>query len=533
MPSGSRSRFTAGAEAFGGGGGGFIGSATAAGEGRGETRGEGAARVFRGRGAEARTFSSSSRSSAESTFGGADGAGGVVAAAAARLLCRRRRETTRGFVAFLNFSGRTGVFCVTAPRARAGAGSSSTPCEMRNARQYSSGESSPATTLDRAMTQPLAVVDVLWDGSESDGFDRTPPEQYNSGVSRRSCFLNRRSQVRFLSGSWVIAQGPLWDCCEAKRRTATRAADRSGLAGLRAPAEANGLDLFIIERQIRGKRYHVSTGAHTITAAREPSSSASRRTPLATTRAGGDRPPAGHLTDKLVEEWEEFQLAKGNTPVYVRDQGARCCGGCCVLGGADLRKLTLRQLREGLTGDSRRASTASSRSRASSAGCAPRRGSCTTAQDATLDLRCRRLAREVDRRARWCLAERREAARPPRGRGAADALRERRRTTSSSPAPMRAAGATACCCSPRRAGTSPSSRRFIRGGELLRQASGDVLAVLVVRHKGGDLARTPIVHREHLEAAERLRASGEVPRNLQKEHVPRVAAPRCRTSASA
>jgi hypothetical protein len=47
-------------------------------------------------------------------------------------------------------------------------------------------------------------------------------------------------------------------------------------------------------------------------------------------------------------------------------------------------------------------------------------------------------------------------------------------------------------------------RRFASIGEIVRPKSGTPLAVLVTPHKSGELTRTPIVHAEHLAAAERL-----------------------------
>lgn len=53
-------------------------------------------------------------------------------------------------------------------------------------------------------------------------------------------------------------------------------------------------------------------------------------------------------------------------------------------------------------------------------------------------------------------------------------------------------------------------RRFAEGGEIV-PATAPLLAVLVVKHKSGDLARTPILTPEHLEAAERIRKRGSIP----------------------
>lgn len=54
--------------------------------------------------------------------------------------------------------------------------------------------------------------------------------------------------------------------------------------------------------------------------------------------------------------------------------------------------------------------------------------------------------------------------------------------------------------------------RFAASGEILPVA-GDprVIAVLITRHKSGKETRTPLQHKEHLEAAKRIRARGQIP----------------------
>jgi hypothetical protein len=49
--------------------------------------------------------------------------------------------------------------------------------------------------------------------------------------------------------------------------------------------------------------------------------------------------------------------------------------------------------------------------------------------------------------------------------------------------------------------------RFAAEGELVRvaQQEGGPLAVLITKHKSGELTRTPVLYKEHLEAAQRLR----------------------------
>lgn len=281
--------------------------------------------------------------------------------------------------------------------------------------------------------------------------------------------------------------------------------------------QRNGVDLFIIEKKIRGRRYHVSTRANTMTAAKAQLERFLENPEAYDPRGGeGDKL---QLTDELVQEWEKFSLAKGNGRAYVRDHGRKLLMWMLKLAGADLRKLSLRQLREGLAGLSARKHRIIAL-KSFFTWLRTEKGLVTTAQDATLDLKVPQSSPEKHRRRKvvpWQHVEKvlayleaeaaKEAARPrtPNDKLEPGVDARRRRD---------------CLLLLTATGWHVTElERFIRGGELLRQAGGDVLAVLVVRHKGGELARTPLTHREHLDAAERLRASGEVPRHLHQEHV--------------
>jgi len=281
--------------------------------------------------------------------------------------------------------------------------------------------------------------------------------------------------------------------------------------------QKNGLDLFIIERKVRGRRYHVSTGAHTLTAAKAQL----ERFEIdpAGYRPDGVDSERLQLTDELVEEWEAFSIAKGNGRVYTRDHGRKLLRWALALNGADLRKLTLRQLREGLQGLSARKHRIIAL-KSFFTWLRTEKGLLTTAQDATLDLKVPQASPEKHRRRKvvpWEHVE--KVLEHLRGKASAAATRQPGPYDKLEPGADAARRADCLLLLTATGWHVTELERFIRGGELLRQAGGDVLAVLVVRHKGGELARTPITHREHLEAAERLRASGEVPRNLQKEHV--------------
>lgn len=281
--------------------------------------------------------------------------------------------------------------------------------------------------------------------------------------------------------------------------------------------QANGVDLFIIEKKIRGRKFHVSTRANTITAAKAQLERFLEN-PAAYDPRGGDGDKL-QLTDELIEEWEKFSLAKGNGRTYTRDHGRKLARWMLVLAGADLRKLTLRQLREGLHGLSARKHRIIAL-KSFFTWLRTEKGLVTTAQDATLDLKVPQASPEKHRRRKvvaWQNVERVLAH--LEAEATKDALRKPTVHDKLEPG-VDARRRRDCLLLLTATGWHVTElERFIRGGEVLRQAGGEVLAVLVVRHKGGELARTPLTHREHLEAAERLRASGEVPRHLQKEHV--------------
>lgn len=281
--------------------------------------------------------------------------------------------------------------------------------------------------------------------------------------------------------------------------------------------QKNGLSLFIIERKIRGRRFHVSTGAHTITAAKAQLERF-EADPVGYDPRGGDGEKL-QLTDKLIEEWEAFSLGRGNGRAYTRDHGRKLAVWLLKFGGADLRKLNLRQLREGLRGLSARKHRIIA-IKSFFTWLRTEKGLITTAQDATLDLKVPQASPEKHRRRKvvpWQNVEKVLAY--LEAKATEDAARLRTPNDKLEPG-VDAKRRRDCLLLLTATGWHVTElERFIRGGEVLRQAGGDVLAVLVVRHKGGDFARTPLTHREHLDAAERLRASGEVPRNLQKEHV--------------
>lgn len=58
-------------------------------------------------------------------------------------------------------------------------------------------------------------------------------------------------------------------------------------------------------------------------------------------------------------------------------------------------------------------------------------------------------------------------------------------------------------------------RKFSEGGEIVRPMKADgVLAVLITRHKSGELTKTPILYPEHLAAAQRIRQLKSFPKRM-------------------
>lgn len=281
--------------------------------------------------------------------------------------------------------------------------------------------------------------------------------------------------------------------------------------------QKNGLELFIIERMIGGQRYHVSTGAHSMTAAKAQlerfEADPANYDPRGAADVGLLR-----LTDRLIEEWESFSIAKGNGRAYTRDHGRKLAAWMLHLGGTDLRKLTLRHLREGLQG------LGASKHRIIAiksfyTWLRTEKGLVTTAQDATLDLPVPQGSPEKHRRRKsvpWQHVE--QVLAHLAERALSERWRPRWRDDRIEPAADTDRRRDCLLLLTATGWHVTELLRFIRGGEVVRQAKGDAQAVLVVRHKGGELTRTPIEHREHLDAAERLRAAGAAPRYLEKQH---------------
>lgn len=271
--------------------------------------------------------------------------------------------------------------------------------------------------------------------------------------------------------------------------------------GGRIHVQKDGRRLYILERQVEGRRYHISTRCHSEGAAYEQ---LRRFEADPANYAPGGKPEAEAilLTDELVEAYRDWMVVeKENTRRHSNQMANRLAEWMEDLDAVDLRKATLR--------DHLAPSIAKRKT------CRPARiiaikgfyawlrkekHLLTSASDPTLDLPVPQADPAKHRR--------RKALARPRVKRALLKLQGAQRD---------------CLLLLMATGWHVTElERFIRARDseiVMRKArqrghGRRVLATLVTKHKGGEPTRTPIVYPEHLAAAERLRERGQVPRKL-------------------
>lgn len=106
--------------------------------------------------------------------------------------------------------------------------------------------------------------------------------------------------------------------------------------------EADGLELFIIERQVAGRRFHVSTRCHDERSALEQLVRFEAN-PAGYSPAGVEPEAKLVLTNELIAEFFEHQLGKGNTRHYAKECVRKLRDWMLALGMRDLRRLSLHQ----------------------------------------------------------------------------------------------------------------------------------------------------------------------------------------------
>lgn len=257
--------------------------------------------------------------------------------------------------------------------------------------------------------------------------------------------------------------------------------------------QKNGRELFIIEKRINGKRFSLSTRAHSLRAALKQLERF-EADPHGYRPEGPEPEAPIRMSAKLIDDYRTWQLeVKGVTPKHASETENLLEDWLEDLGVADLRKVTLRDhIKPAL--DRRRT-------------CRPHRiiaikafygwlrkerHLLISAQDPTLDLPVPQARPE-----KWV---RRKAV------------------------PLDVVVAVAAILEPDYrdmitvlAGTGwhvTEIERFIRRpeSEIVYARSEDTLATLVTRHKNRELTRVPVTDPDVLAAAERLRARGRVPK---------------------
>lgn len=263
--------------------------------------------------------------------------------------------------------------------------------------------------------------------------------------------------------------------------------------------QKDGSDLFIIERKVGKKRYHLSTRCHSERAALKQLERFEAN-PAGYSPAGADaEAPVYFSGDLLVEYWDWMVDERGNTKKHANQMVNRLTDWMTELPGVDLRRMTMRDhIAPALA---RRPTCRPARIIALKAfmGWLRKvRHVLAHAEDPTLDLSVPQATPEKWRRRK--VVERARAL-----------------------AAIRKLDGAYRDCLELRVATGwhqTELERFIRDAESEIAVPSSkvvgVLAVLITRHKGGELTRTPLSHPEHLEAAKRLREKGTVPPKINK-----------------
>lgn len=252
----------------------------------------------------------------------------------------------------------------------------------------------------------------------------------------------------------------------------------------------DGRKLFIIEREVGGTRFHVSTRAHSKDAAMAQLKRFEANPGTWSPDGVGD--DALVLTTALVLEYRKWSItAKRNGRRHSNEQAHLLTAWGEALAKSDLRQLTVFVVREKLEGWPTRHRHRLIALKAFMGWLRREKGLLKHAQDVSLDLSVPKVAPEKHRRKKVVEPERIEAA----WRKLVGPYRDMLQVL---------------------AGTGmhvSELERFIRQPDAyLQEPEVGPLAVLVTRHKSGEWTRIPITHVEHVDAAKRLKKRGQVPR---------------------
>jgi site-specific recombinase XerD len=252
----------------------------------------------------------------------------------------------------------------------------------------------------------------------------------------------------------------------------------------------DGAPLFIIEKMVGGRRFHVSTRASNITAATEQLKRFESN-PEAYSPSGDIGRPV-RLTGQMLTDFRAWQRdVKGVTAKHAFYVAKYLADWGDDIGNRDLRALAPHELREMVGRRTARAHRIAAL-KVFFAWLRQERGLLRHHQDATLDLKVPQSTPEKHRR------------RKVLDIAAVEAI-----------LPHLKGPSRACVVVLAATGWHVTELdRFARRGELLDDTAG---AVAVTPHKSGDLHRTLLKHESHVEAAREVRANGCVPSRLRSE----------------
>ena len=246
-----------------------------------------------------------------------------------------------------------------------------------------------------------------------------------------------------------------------------------------------GKPVWVIEKWIDGERFHVSTRATSPEAA-ERQLVRFEANPAAYSPAGETRARSEvRFTAELIDQYGEHQEAKGLTGDWVDEMGRCLTAWLEVLGDVDLKRLDISTVKEALATWPKRRSQRIKALKGFYRWLRFEKGLIAHAEDVALNLRVPQAAPE-----KW---KRRKVVDPEDVQAVLKHLK----------APfndiLHLLTATAWHIT--------EVKRFRASGEIV-EATGTpgVLAVLITRHKGGELARSPLQFQEHLETAQRIKA---------------------------
>lgn len=264
--------------------------------------------------------------------------------------------------------------------------------------------------------------------------------------------------------------------------------------------QKDGQKLFIIEREIRERRFHVSTRCHNLRAAMKQLERF-EADPLGYRPEGNDDEGALLLTPELIQEFREWSRnVKRNSRRHANTVFHRLAEWMDDLRGKDLRRLSLRDdLKPALD---RRKNMRAYRIIALKSFCSwlrKEKGLLKTSEDTTLDLPVPQAQPEKHRR--------RKALSFEQVVGAAEHLAPIYRDTLNL-----LLGTGMHFSELERFIKSPESELIVSKEKTMTTDGRAVEAVLVTKHKSGAWTRIPLTEKAHVEAAARLREGGVVPK---------------------